>query len=214
MISRMQRLLPAAKLLIVEDHPLYREGLVGLLLREVPQLTCCLADNAGEALATLRAHGDIDLVLCDLRLPGEMDGLALLAQVSKEFPTAARVLISGSDEALLPQQARYQNLMGYLPKSLPPSLWLRALSQILHGEPWFPNAPPVAPPPNERHVTILAQLARGMGNKDIGQALGITERTVKYHLREIYDRLGVANRAEAVARGAALGWIRLPGAMA
>jgi DNA-binding NarL/FixJ family response regulator len=67
-----------------------------------------------------------------------------------------------------------------------------------------------APEPNARHVVILGHLAAGRGNKEIARVLGITERTVKYHLGEVYGRLGAANRAEAVARASAMGWIRLP----
>ncbi|MCE2918036.1 MAG: response regulator transcription factor [Rubrivivax sp.] len=202
--------LPAARLLIVEDHPLYRDGLLGLLQRCAPQLQCRVAGSAAEALKMLRAHPEVDLVLSDLRLPGSVDGLALLAEIGREFPTAARVLVSGSEESHLPQWARRAGLMGYLPKSLEPSLWWLALSRILAGDPWFPPAVADAPEPNARHVVILGHLAAGRGNKEIARVLGITERTVKYHLGEVYGRLGAANRAEAVARASAMGWIRLP----
>jgi DNA-binding NarL/FixJ family response regulator len=204
--------LPAARLLIVEDHPLYRDGLIGMLQRSAPQLQCRAADHADAALALLRAHPDIDLVLCDLRLPGGHDGLQLLAQIGAEFPTAARVLVSGSDDPHLPQQARRAGLLGYLPKSLEPALWLVALARILAGEPWFgqqPGAAAAEPGPTQRQALILQRLASGAGNRAIAHELGITERTVKYHLTEVYGRLGAANRAEAVARAGARGWIRL-----
>lgn len=203
--------LPPAHLLIVEDHPLYRDGVMALLQREAPQLRCRAVGSAEEALPLLRGDSPIDLLLSDLKLPGKMDGLALLARAVVEAPTAARVLMSGTDDAVLPQHCRHLGLMGFLPKALAPVLWIHALAQILTGDPWFPpSAAEAAAAPNARHVVILEHLARGQANKDIGQALGITERTVKYHLREIYDRLDAANRAEAVARAAALGWIRLP----
>jgi DNA-binding NarL/FixJ family response regulator len=197
--------------LIVEDHPLYRDGVLALLQREAPQLRCRAVGSAEEALPLLRGDSAIDLLLSDLMLPGPMDGLALLARALVDAPTAARVLMSGSEEAVLPQHCRHLGLMGFLPKGLAPALWLLALGQILDGEPWFPpSANDAAARPNVRHVEILEFLARGQANKEIGMALGITERTVKYHLREIYGRLDAANRAEAVARAAALGWIRLP----
>lgn len=205
-------MLPPARALIVEDHPLYRDGLLALLQRAAPQLQCRAADSAEAALQQLRVHADIDLVLCDLRLPGAMDGLALLARVGAEFPTAARVLVSGSDDPHLPAQARRAGLMGYLPKRLDPAAWVQALSRILAGDPWFPAGAAAEPGPTERQAVILQRLAAGCGNKEIARELGITERTVKYHLAEIYGRLGAANRAEAVARAGARGWIRLPGA--
>ncbi len=203
--------LPPARLLIVEDHPLYRDGLLGLLQRRAPQLQCRTAESAADALRLLGEHGEVDLVLADLRLPGTEDGLALLAQVGQRFPTVARVLVSGSDDPHLPAQARRAGLMGYLPKSLDPALWELALARILSGEPWFPRQAMSAleGDPTGRQVEILARLAEGWSNKAIARELGITERTVKYHLAEIYGRLGAANRAEAVARASTRGWIRL-----
>lgn len=204
-------MLPAARLLIVEDHPLYRDGLLALLQRRAPQLQCRATDTGGEALRLLREHADVDLVLADLRLPGALDGLALLERIGQAHPTVARVLVSGSDDPHLPAQARRAGLMGYLPKSLEPALWEQALARILGGEPWFPHAPGSAEPgPTERQAAILARLAEGLTNKAIAGELGITERTVKYHLAEIYGRLDAANRAEAVARASARGWLRLP----
>lgn len=203
--------LPPARVLIVEDHPLYRDGLLALLQRAAPRLQCRVADDADAALLQLRTHADTDLVLCDLRLPGGTDGLALLSRIGAEFPTAARVLVSGSDDPHLPEQARRAGLMGYLPKRLDATAWVQALGRILAGDPWFPaDGAAAAPGPTPRQASILQQLAAGAGNKEIARELGITERTVKYHLTEIYGRLGAANRAEAVARAGARGWIRLP----
>jgi two-component system, NarL family, nitrate/nitrite response regulator NarL len=203
--------LPSARLLLVEDHPLYRDGLLGLLQRRAPQLQCRVAETGAEALRLLHEHPDVDLVLADLHLPGALDGLALLARVGEQQPTVARVLVSGSDDPHLPAQARRAGLMGYLPKSLEPALWELALARILSGEPWFPREPATAEAgPTGRQAVILARLAEGWTNKAIASELGITERTVKYHLAEIYGRLGAANRAEAVARASTRGWIRLP----
>jgi len=203
--------LPPARLLIVEDHPLYLDGLLGLLQRRAPQLQCRTAASQGEAMRLLRHHGDIDLVMADLRLPGGDDGFELLGQVGLLFPTVARVLISGSDEPHLAAQARRAGLMGYLPKGMDPALWELALARILTGEPWFPleRAPVPDEGPTTRQREILERLAQGLGNKAIAGQLGITERTVKYHLAELYGRLGAANRAEAVAQAGARGWLRL-----
>lgn len=202
--------LPPARLLVVEDHPLYREGLIGMLQRHAPQLQCRAAGSADEALRLLRAHDDIDLVLCDLGLPGGVDGLQLLAQVGREFPTAARVLVSGSEDAHLPSQARGAGLMGYLPKALPVSAWLEALCDILAGDGWFPPTAGDEVGPTPRQQAVLQFLAEGLGNKEIARRLDITPRTVKYHLTSLYGALMASNRAEAVARAAKRGWIRLP----
>jgi len=202
--------LPPARLLVVEDHPLYRDGLIGLLQRSAPQVQCRAAASAAEALRLLRAHDDIDLVLCDLCLPGGVDGLQLLARVALEFPTAARVLVSGSEDPHLPGQARAAGLMGYLPKGLPAPAWLDALASILAGDGWFPPCASEAAAPTPRQQAVLQFLAEGLGNKEIARRLDITPRTVKYHLTTLYGALMASNRAEAVARAAKRGWIRLP----
>lgn len=208
-------MLPTARVLIVEDHPLYLDGLLSLLQRAAPQLHCRAVDRAEAALACLRAQPDIDLVLSDHRLPGAMDGLALLQQVGRDHPTAARVLVSGTDDPHLPRHARSAGLMGYLPKSLEPMQWVEALSRILQGDPWFPqDSAGEEPGLTPRQALILERLATGHGSKAIAEELGITERTIKYHVGEVFARLDASSRAEAVARASARGWIRLPGTAA
>ncbi len=204
-------MLPTARLLIVEDHPLYLDGLLALLQRSAPQLQCRAVDRAEAALGFLRAHPETDLVLSDHRLPGPMDGLALLVQVGRDFPTAARVLVSGTDDPHLPQHARRNGLMGFLPKSLEPVQWVEALSRILQGDPWFPASAVEESGLTPRQALILERLAVGHGSKAIADELGITERTIKYHVGEVFARLQASSRAEAVARASARGWIRLPG---
>lgn len=207
----MQPMLPTAHVLIVEDHPLYLDGLLSLLQRAAPQLRCRAVGRADAALAHLRARPETDLVLSDHHLPGPMDGLALLAQVGQDHPTAARVLVSGTDDPQLPQHARRAGLMGYLPKAMEPRLWVEALGRILQGDPWFPPAVTEEPGLTPRQALILERLAQGQGSKAIAEELGITERTIKYHVGEVFARLHASSRAEAVARASARGWIRLPG---
>jgi DNA-binding NarL/FixJ family response regulator len=200
-----------AELLIVEDHPLYSDGVVSMLARQAPQVRCRVAPDAAQALQWLAQAGGVDLVLADQRLPGPMDGLALLARVGQLYPTAGRVLISGSDDARLASLARRLGAMGYLPKSLAPAAWIAALQSVLAGEPWFPTPPSDATSGLTRRQTlVLERIAAGQTNKLIARELGITERTIKYHLAEIFARLGAASRAEAVARASASGWIALP----
>jgi two-component system, NarL family, nitrate/nitrite response regulator NarL len=171
--------------LIVDDHPLYRDGVVQMLAHRAPNFRCRVARDGVEALATLRHDVGCDLVIADHHLPGPLDGLALLARMAEIDPTAARVLVSGSDDARLPAQARRQGLMGYLPKALEPDQWVRALAGIVAGAPWFPavNALP-ASGLTARQATILERIAVGQTNKVIARDLGVTERTINYHLGE------------------------------
>jgi DNA-binding NarL/FixJ family response regulator len=201
----------AAEVLIVEDHPLYGDGMVSLLARHAPALRCRVVPDAAQALHLLQRHGGVDLLLADQRLPGEIDGLTLLERVGALHPTTARVLISGHDDARLAAQARRIGAMGFLPKSLPPDAWIAALTSVLTGEPWFPATPCTAAAGlTQRQVHILERIAAGQTNKVIARELGITERTIKYHLAEIFARVSASSRAEAVARASAQGWIALP----
>lgn len=200
-----------AEVLIVEDHPLYGDGLVHLLSVHAPALHCRVAGDASAALSLLAREGHADLLLVDHHLPGAMDGLALLECAGRLHPTAGRVLMSGSDDARLAQQARALGAMGFLAKSQPPAVWVAALESVLAGEPWF-AVPPAARASGltARQALILERIAAGQTSRLIARDLGITERTIKYHLSEIYLRLGAASRAEAVARATSLGWIGVP----
>ena len=200
----------SAQVLIVEDHPLYSDGLVHLLARHAPQLQCQVAADAAQALDLLSHSASMDLLLVDHCLPGTMDGLGLLERVGQLYPTAGRVLMSGLDDPQLAAQARRLGAMGFLPKTLPPPQWLAALETVLAGEPWF--APPMAGPVSgltPRQVMILQRIAQGCTNKLIARELAISERTIKYHLTEVFSRLNASSRAEAVARATALGWLVL-----
>ena len=200
-----------AKVLIVDDHPLYRDGVVQILARRAPRIVCRGANGALEALEMLQHDAAFDLVIADQGLPGEMDGLGLLERVGALHPTAARVLMSGRDDARLPAKARELGLMGFLAKAMEPDRWVHALGSILDGEPWFPAANgSEAQGLTPRQTVILERIATGRTNKVIARELGITERTIKYHLGEIFARAQASSRAEAVARACALGWIQLP----
>lgn len=200
-----------ADVLIVEDHPLYSYGLLHMLARQAPGLRCRVAGDGASALECLARSGSVDLLLVDQRLPGSMDGLALLDRVGQLYPTAGRVLISGSDDPRLAAQARRLGAMGFLPKYLPPTQWIAALQSVLSGEPWFATAgADVAAGLTPRQGLILERIAAGCTNKLIARELGVTERTIKYHLAEIFARVSATSRAEAVARATAKGWIDLP----
>ena len=199
-----------AQVLIVEDHPLYSDGLVHLLARQAPSLQCRVAADAAQALDVLSRSAGMDLLLVDHCLPGRMDGLSLLERAGQLYPTAGRVLMSGNDDPQLAAQARRIGAMGFLPKSLPPPQWLAALETVLAGEPWF--APAAAGPVSgltPRQQMILQRIAQGCTNKLIARELAISERTIKYHLTEVFSRLNASSRAEAVARATALGWLVL-----
>jgi DNA-binding NarL/FixJ family response regulator len=196
--------------LIVDDHPLVRDGLIGTLERAQLQLHCDGAADIARARRALAGQTRYDLLLVDQRLP-DGDGLVLLAEARATQPRAAGMLLSGVDDAGLASRARQAGLAGFLSKSLEPSQMVDAVARVLAGGTWFPERvrTGAAPSFTERQVEVLQHASNGLSNKAIAVALGVTERTVKDHLTAVYVRLGASNRAEAVARASALGLVRV-----
>lgn len=199
----------AVRILVVEDHPIYRQGLVAAFERGLPGVRCSAVGSASEALLALAADASYDVALIDISLP-DRDGLALAAELRARWPTLVCVIVSGHDDARLVARARALGCMAFLPKMLAADAMVALLERVLAGVPHFAASPreaqaraPVAF--TARQSTVLELVARGLSSRRIAAELGIAERTVKDHLAVIYARLEASTRAEAVARAAALG---------
>lgn len=208
---------PPVHVLLVEDHPLFREGLAQLVQSCRPGVHCIGVATAGEALARLAA-GEVpfDWLLADLKLP-DRDGWQLVAEARRRWPALGCVLISGDDDPRAAERAEQWGCRAYLPKHMEPSCLRDTLARVLAGERHY-AAPPGsasraavdAPALTPRQRDVLLRLARGLTSRAIGDELGIGERTVKDHLTVLYGRLDAGTRAEAVARAAALGLLDVP----
>jgi DNA-binding NarL/FixJ family response regulator len=201
--------------LIVDDHPLYREGLIGALRARLPGVTVSGAGTAEEGLALLEAHPDIELVLIDLRLPG-MDGFSALQLYGSRFPAVARVIVSGDDDPLLVQRAFTAGASGFIPKSMAVDAVAAAIRSIMQGELYVPEIAGAAAPAASaasltlRQIEVLHLLGEGYTNKEIARTLNITERTAKAHLSAILDALNAENRTQAVVAAQRAGLIDPP----
>jgi DNA-binding NarL/FixJ family response regulator len=198
-----------ANLMIVADQPLYIEGFQSLLARRAPALRCTAARTPTQAMDRLKAAERLDLVIADYQLAGAMNGLSLLNRIGASRPSIARVLMAGTGDSTLSQQARRAGLAGYLSKRMESAEWLQALEVILGGGRCFAAQEPGVAALNERQVTVLQLASVGLCNRQIASRLHLTERTVKYHFSESFRRLATSSRTEAVAKAAALGLIRL-----
>src|SRR5262245_11430637 len=131
------------RILVVDDHPLYREGMVSALRAQLPGLEVLGAGSAEEGLTVLERHPETDMVLIDLRLPG-MDGFGALAAYAARFPTVSRVLISGQEGAEIVRRAFDAGASGFIPKSLSVEDVTAAIRRVLDGGVFVPAEAPAA----------------------------------------------------------------------
>jgi DNA-binding NarL/FixJ family response regulator len=194
------------RLLIVDDHPVVREGLRGMLATD-PTLDVVGEASSGEDALAKVGELQPDVVLMDLRMPG-LDGARATERISREHPGVRVIVLTtyDSDDDIL--RAVEAGAAGYLLKDTPRAELAAAVRAAARGETVL--APPVAarlvsrirtPPAGSltpREVQVLAEVARGRTNADVGRALYIGEATVKTHLLRIFGKLGVDDRTAAV----------------
>ena len=197
------------KILIVDDHPLFIEGIRGILQRLDEVVAIETSGSCEEALALTENDDDLDLVLLDLNLPG-MSGLDGLQQLRHHLPATPVVLISAPEDRSKVLQAVELGAMGYIPKSSSQDIIISALKLVLSGGVYLPMAvldtvnSMQAKTSNEegqtltpRQVEVLILLAEGSSNKTIARQLNMAENTVRVHVSAILRFLGVNNRTEA-----------------
>ena len=204
------------KVLIVDDHPVVRTGLRGMLESQQCLEVVGEAED-GEEAVKLTEQLSPNVVLMDLRMPG-MSGVTATAQIKERMPHANVLVLSTYDSSADILRAVEAGATGYLLKDAPREELFRAIRAAAQGKPLL--APEVAAhlmervrwPSEEvlsgREIEVLELVAQGKGNRDIAGELWISEATVKSHLLRIYDKLGAADRASAVAAAMKRGILR------
>lgn len=193
--------------LIVDDHPLFRDALAEALKRTHPDAEFRFATSSAEAMDQV-SDTTISLVLLDLQL-ADASGFDTLIRISGERPDLAVAIVSATEKPAAYQKALSLGAVGYLPKSLSLPELGDALSCLLQGESWFPeemNKPSdgddtpsarlASLTPAQRRV--LGGLSEGLLNKQIAYEMDISEATVKAHMTAIFRKLGVNNRTQAL----------------
>lgn len=209
------------RVLIVDDHPVVREGLAGMLAGydagDVQMEVVGEAGDGAEAVVLFRRLRP-DVVLMDLRMPG-MDGVQAIEQIVGETPDARILVLTTYDSDADIVRAVEVGASGYLLKDAPRRDLFAAIEKVARGESVL--APAVAnrlmqrmrAPQEEalsgREIEVLQLVARGKSNRDIGKALHISTATVKTHLVRIFDKLGVSDRTAAVTVALERGIMRL-----
>ncbi|MBW8845960.1 MAG: response regulator transcription factor [Burkholderiales bacterium] len=204
------------KILLVDDHPMFREGVASVLHSGGEPLEVLHAMEGQDALRQLDSHADVSAVLLDLRMDG-MAGMATLEQLGRHHPDVPSLVLSSSEDPEDVRRALRAGARGYCPKSSRPATLLAALRLVMSGQIYVPpfmaltaEAPAdVAVDPSgltPRQREVLRELGQGKSNKEISHALGMHEKTVKGHVSAIFRCLGVVHRLQAVeaARSAGL----------
>ena len=191
------------RILIADDHPLIIKGIREALSGE-PDLEVVGEASSGAQVMPLVAHSSPDLVLLDLRLP-DADGLRLLEQIRERHPQVKVAMLSVVSDAGEITKALERGACAYIVKSIDSADLAAAIRQALSGTFYCIgglNLDEPAPRESEaglsgREVEILQGVARGLSNRAIAGELWLSDQTVKFHLHNIYRKLGVSNRTEA-----------------
>ena len=211
------------KLLIADDHTLFREALVQYIERSDPMSSVTLAKDLYQAVSILEQNPYQDLVILDLRMPG-MKGMEGLKEVRERFPDLRVALMSGVAEPEDVRLALDMGAVGYFPKTLSGKALLKGIQRVLDGEifvpegdkntfmashyddqPTKPNAQVKAIDFTPRETDVLSYLVEGASNKEIANALELQIVTIKLHVRGICRKLNANNRTQAALKARAMG---------
>jgi DNA-binding NarL/FixJ family response regulator len=204
------------RLLIVDDHPVVRDGLSGMFSGDDGFEVIGEAANGAQAV-TMACALEPDVILMDLRMP-EMDGVAAIAELARRKVAARVLVLTTYDTDSDVVRAVEAGATGYLLKDSPRGDLLRAVRAAARGEAALSPSvatrllgqvrAPAQEPLSQREFEVLELVARGATNREAAAKLFISEATVKTHLLHIYAKLGVSDRAAAVAEGFQRGLLR------
>lgn len=205
------------KILIADDHPLFREAIHNVISDGFPGSEIIETADLDSALAITLENDDLDLVLLDLNMPG-MHGLNGLINMRNEAPTIPVVIVSAEQDKQIVLQAITYGACGFITKSSPRAQMTEAIEQILNGSVYLPSDIIRSQKPVTRHTShneqsippellqaltrkqllVLERMTKGESNKQIAYNLDIAETTVKAHVSAILRKLNVHNRVQAI----------------
>lgn len=205
------------KILIADDHPLFREAIHNVISDGFPGSDVMETADLDSALALTQDHDDLDLILLDLNMPG-MHGLNGLINLRNESPTIPVVIVSAEQDKQVVLQAITYGAVGFITKSSPRLQMTEAIQQILNGNVYLPPeiirsqkiggqrrmndclglAPELLQALTRKQLLVLERMTKGDSNKQIAYSLEIAETTVKAHVSAILRKLNVHNRVQAI----------------
>jgi two-component system NarL family response regulator len=190
------------RVLVVDDHPVVRQGLIGILEEASDIVIVGQGRNGHEAIAVFQQQQP-DVTLMDLRMP-EMEGVPAITVICNEFPNARIIVLTTYDTDEEIYRGLRAGAKGYLLKDSEPEELLTAIRTVNRGQQYIP--PNVAaklvqrmtgPELSDRELEVLQLIGQGMSNQEISTALNISESTVKTHVNRILSKLDVKDRTQA-----------------
>lgn len=203
----------AQKIIIADDHPLFRAALKQAVVQAVPGVETYEADTLTAVEEMAAEHSDADLVLLDIHMPGAQ-GFSGLVFLRGKYPGIPVAVISGSEEVSVMRRAMEYGASAFIPKSAPLETIAEAITMVLEGEEWLPQeigdsiedevteedqkfaAALASLTPQQ--FRVLTMLTEGLLNKQIAYELNVSEATIKAHVTAILRKLGVHSRTQAV----------------
>ncbi len=206
---------PSYRLVIADDHPLFRGALRAAVSGEFAAAAIDEAGTFEDVVAQLERGGDVDLVLLDLAMPG-VRGFSGLMFLRAQYPSVPVVVVSANDDPAVIRRCMDFGASGFIPKTLGVETMRAALARVLEGGVWTPPDVDLSGKPDAaiadliarlatltpQQVRVLMMLSEGMLNKQIAYGLGVSEATVKAHVSAILQKLGVESRTQAVIAAA------------
>jgi two-component system nitrate/nitrite response regulator NarL len=190
------------KILIVDDHPLFRAGFHAVLEQGALDAEVLSVSSVQEAVQVLQRDPEVGLVLLDVHLRGD-DGFNALKVIGEKFPTTACIMISGDEQESIVSRAVASGASGFIPKSFTADEMVAAIRTVLAGDVFVPEKARFGAQSEDgaltlRQLEVITMLGRGCSNKEIARALDVAERTVKAHVSAVFEALNVRNRTQAV----------------
>ena len=196
------------QIVIVDDHPLLRQGVATILKAQRDMKVVGEAGTAEEAIR-LAAVLQPDILLLDISIPGS--GVSVIEEVARSCPDVKIAILTASEAEDDVTAALRTGARAYIVKGVPPRELVRILRAVYAGETYVTpdlsvdllvrRDPAGAPNPldelTERELEVLAGVVAGSSNKEIGHSLGLSEKTIKYHMTNILQKLQVRSRVEA-----------------